>query len=1016
MRAILKSLMNPSRSYATKAWIAMLAVLTICLCATVANAQTAPLQPINVSQVNWLNPVLKGGVQYGDAPDGQNIAVNSNGDIFVGTNTDLEMVNEQTGVVTSIIGTNTAGFSAISGVTIDAQNNLYVAEAYGATIWKVPYLGNGAYAVFDDGTSTVCANFGANSSLDTLTCTMPHLTFSGNSYYFQIENIVVDKQGDLFWEMLPSYGEGALWECSVACLGGTGSPIVVFQEPVNAAAQLQIGSMAFDPSGNLFFTDMSGSGKTSNLNELLTSTSAGYGGVTTGFAVAPTVLYSYTPASAGDEIDGVAIDPATGTVYMATLYSGVFAFPNSAGVVNPAAIYGISTQGSKLLALDGSANPIIVSYQGIGDTVGRILVNNVTLPTVMAGSSSSTSYNTTATIAGVSTVVTGSTVTVMDNATTCAASPSITVDASGADAAMFTSATPAIVLPATALLDPVCSATLSGGASYPTTVTFTPTAGGTQTATLTTTDALSNTGTATVTGVGVVLTTQTITFAPTVLTYPVSAGTITLSATTTATGLTVSFASTTSSVCTVASGATTATLLTAGTCTIEATQAGNSTYAAATPVSVNFTITLTPQTITFTAPTTKSVAYGVAPITVSTTGGASGNPVVLTVASGPGTLSGTASGSTLTVTGVGTITIDANQAGNSTYAVAGQSQLTITVSQASQTITFAPTSPVTFTTTPITLTATGGASGNPVTFSVTSGPGTITGTLAAPTLTLTGLGTVVVAANQANNTDYAAAPTVTASIVVNTISTVATPTISPAAGAVASGTPVSITDSTGVAIWYTTDGTMPGVGTGTSTLYTSSTNIIITAAETVQAIGAETGYTNSAVASAAYTILPPTITAPSLSVDTLTIAAGQTGTLTITVTPEYGLTTPITFACTGLPTGATCTFNPNPVTPSGSTPVTTTLTIATTSASAALHNSNPFLPGGATLAAALCFLGWKKRRNVSQLLLLLVVSVIGLSLFTACGGSSSPTSTSTVGITATAGTVTQTINLTLTVN
>ena len=51
MRAILKSLLNPSRSYATKAWIAMLVVLTMCLCATVASAQTVPLQAVNVSQV-----------------------------------------------------------------------------------------------------------------------------------------------------------------------------------------------------------------------------------------------------------------------------------------------------------------------------------------------------------------------------------------------------------------------------------------------------------------------------------------------------------------------------------------------------------------------------------------------------------------------------------------------------------------------------------------------------------------------------------------------------------------------------------------------------------------------------------------------------------------------------------------------------------------------------------------------------------------------------------------------------
>jgi hypothetical protein len=53
-------------------------------------------------------------------------------------------------------------------------------------------------------------------------------------------------------------------------------------------------------------------------------------------------------------------------------------------------------------------------------------------------------------------------------------------------------------------------------------------------------------------------------------------------------GLTVSLASQTTSVCTV-SGAT-ATFLTAGTCTIQATQAGNATYAAATPVTDSFTV------------------------------------------------------------------------------------------------------------------------------------------------------------------------------------------------------------------------------------------------------------------------------------------------------------------------------------------------------------------------------------------------------------------------------------------
>ena len=82
---------------------------------------------------------------------------------------------------------------------------------------------------------------------------------------------------------------------------------------------------------------------------------------------------------------------------------------------------------------------------------------------------------------------------------------------------------------------------------------------------------------------------------------------LTLSATATS-GLTVSFASQTTSVCTV-SGAT-AKFLEAGSCTIQATQAGNTIYAAAAPVSQSFTVnaaSLTAQTITFNNPGAQTV-------------------------------------------------------------------------------------------------------------------------------------------------------------------------------------------------------------------------------------------------------------------------------------------------------------------------------------------------------------------------------------------------------------------------
>lgn len=85
---------------------------------------------------------------------------------------------------------------------------------------------------------------------------------------------------------------------------------------------------------------------------------------------------------------------------------------------------------------------------------------------------------------------------------------------------------------------------------------------------------------------------------------------------------------------------------------------------------------------------------------------------------------------------------------------------------ATQTISFTPPTAKTYGDAAISLSATGGASGNPVTYSVVSGPGTVSGTNNA-TLTITGAGTIVVKASQAGSTNYAAAPDVTASIVVS---------------------------------------------------------------------------------------------------------------------------------------------------------------------------------------------------------------------------------------------------------
>jgi lysophospholipase L1-like esterase len=126
-------------------------------------------------------------------------------------------------------------------------------------------------------------------------------------------------------------------------------------------------------------------------------------------------------------------------------------------------------------------------------------------------------------------------------------------------------------------------------------------------------------------------------------------------------GLEVSFDSTTPVVCTV-SGAT-ASFITSGACTIQATQAGSSTYAAATPISQSFTVNGEGQTITFGA-----IAYQTVGTTLTLSASASsGLPV--SFASTTAAVC-TVSGAMASFIGSGLCNIQATQAGNDMYAAA----------------------------------------------------------------------------------------------------------------------------------------------------------------------------------------------------------------------------------------------------------------------------------------------------------------------------------------------------------
>jgi len=109
---------------------------------------------------------------------------------------------------------------------------------------------------------------------------------------------------------------------------------------------------------------------------------------------------------------------------------------------------------------------------------------------------------------------------------------------------------------------------------------------------------------------------------------------------------------------------------------------------------------------------------------------------------------------------------------------------------------------------------------------------------------------------------YATSPTGTAAYAIDPV--LPTPTFSVSAGTYATAQPVSISEAAaGATIYYTTNGTTP---TTSSSVYSGP--ITVGATETLQAIAVETGYTNSAVAIAAYTL------APALPAVTFTPGAG----------------------------------------------------------------------------------------------------------------------------------------------
>ncbi|MCE9780388.1 Ig-like domain-containing protein [Shewanella algae] len=230
-------------------------------------------------------------------------------------------------------------------------------------------------------------------------------------------------------------------------------------------------------------------------------------------------------------------------------------------------------------------------------------------------------------------------------------------------------------------------------------------------------------------------------------------------------GLTPVFSSSTTGVCTITSTGTLA-FVTTGICSIDADQAGDSSYNAAPTVTQSFTV----NAVVPGAPTSVNAVASDASATVSfsapaSTGGAAISSY--TVTSSPGGLTASGAGSPLTVTGLsnGTDYSFTVSASNTAGTGPASSPSNTVTPKANQSISFNNPGAQDFGTTP-TLTATASSGLTPVFSSTTTGVCTIT---ASGTLTFVTTGNCSIDADQPGDSSYNAAPTVTQSFTVNAV-------------------------------------------------------------------------------------------------------------------------------------------------------------------------------------------------------------------------------------------------------
>lgn len=456
--------------------------------------------------------------------------------------------------------------------------------------------------------------------------------------------------------------------------------------------------------------------------------------------------------------------------------------------------------------------------------------------------------------------------------------------------------------------------------------------------------------------------------------------------------LTVTFSSSTTGVCTITSGGA-LTFVTAGSCTIDADQAGDSATNAATTATETFTV----NAVVPSAPTVGTATAGdtQATVTFSAPANNGGAPILAggyTVTANPGGATGTGSSSPITVTGLinglaYTFTVTATNSAGTGAASAASNSL---IPASPQTITFANPGTRNFGTSP-TLTASSSAGGGYV-VTFTSSTTSVCTITSGGVLTFITTGTCTVNADQAGDLSFLAAPQVSQSFSVSPVvpgaPTIGTAIAGDTQASVAFVAPVNIGGSviTGYTVTVNPADVVPVHAGSSPIVVTGLTNgqayTFTVTADNVAGTSPASGASNSITPAAIQTITfanpnaqtfgtSPTLTATSDSGLTPVFTSSTTGVCTIT---SGGALTFVTAgSCTinadqagnssYLPaTQVSRTFAVNPVQPGSPTAVTAVAgeSSASVSFTSPISNGGSAItsyaviasPGGATVSGA----------------------------------------------------------------